>query len=59
MESYILNFTDNIYGEAVQLSFVRRLRSEMKFASVDALVTQIRQDVSRAEEIFRALNLPD
>jgi riboflavin kinase/FMN adenylyltransferase len=59
VESHILNFTDDIYGEAVQLSFVRRIRSEMKFASVDALVTQIRQDVSRAEEIFRALNLPD
>jgi riboflavin kinase/FMN adenylyltransferase len=59
VESYILNFTDDIYGEAVQLSFVRRIRSEMKFASVDALVAQIRQDVSRAEEIFRALNLPD
>jgi riboflavin kinase / FMN adenylyltransferase len=59
VESYILNFTDDIYGEAVQLSFVRRIRSEMKFASVDALVTQIRQDVSRAEEIFRELNLPD
>jgi riboflavin kinase / FMN adenylyltransferase len=59
VESYILNFTDDIYGEAVQLSFVRRIRSEVKFTSVDALMTQIRQDVSRAEEIFRALNLPD
>ena len=59
VESYILNFTADIYGEPVQLSFVRRIRSEMKFASVEALVTQIRQDVLRAEEIFRALNLPD
>ena len=58
VESYILNFTDDIYGEAVQLSFVRRIRSEMKFASVAALAAQIRQDVSRGEEIFRALNLP-
>jgi riboflavin kinase/FMN adenylyltransferase len=58
VESYILNFTDDVYGEAVQLSFVRRIRSEMKFASVDALAAQIRQDVSRGEEIFRALNLP-
>jgi riboflavin kinase/FMN adenylyltransferase len=57
VESYILNFSDDIYGEAVQLSFVRRIRNEMKFASVDALVAQIRQDVSRGKEIFGELNL--
>jgi riboflavin kinase/FMN adenylyltransferase len=56
VESYLLHFIDDIYGEAVQLSFVRRIRSEMKFASVDALIAQIRQDVSRAEEIFRELS---
>ncbi len=57
VESYILNFTEDIYGEAVQLSFVRRIRSEMKFASVDALIAQIRQDVSGAEAIFHAQKL--
>jgi len=58
VESYILNFTDDIYGEAVQLSFVSRIRSETKFASVDALVSQIHQDVHSAEAILRELNLP-
>lgn len=57
VESYLLNFTDDIYGEAVQLSFVRRIRSEMKFASIDELIAQIRQDVGSAEAIFRELNL--
>ena len=58
VESYILDFNDDIYGEAVQLSFVSRIRSEMKFATVDALIAQIRQDVIRAEAIFADLNLP-
>ena len=57
VESYILNFTDDIYGASVQLSFVSRIRSEMKFTSVDGLVAQIRRDVGSAEAIFRELNL--
>ena len=57
VESYILNFNENIYGETVKLSFVQRIRDEKKFSSVEALVTQIRDDVSRAENIFRDVNL--
>lgn len=57
VESYILNFNENIYGETVKLSFVQRIRDEKKFSSVEALVTQIRDDVSRAENIFRDMNL--
>ena len=57
VESYILNFSDDIYGEAVQLSFVSRIRSEIKFDSVEALIAQIHRDVDYAEEIFRELNL--
>jgi len=58
IESYILNFTDDIYGEAVQLSFARRIRSEVKFATVDALIAQIRQDVISAETILTERDLP-
>jgi riboflavin kinase/FMN adenylyltransferase len=58
VESYILKFAEDIYEEAVRLSFVRRLRGEMKFASVDDLSAQIRQDVAGAEGIFRQLHLP-
>jgi len=57
VESYIFNFNENIYGEAVQLSFVRRIRDEMKFASVDALAAQIRQDVGNAKTILDELRL--
>ncbi len=57
VESYILNFSEDIYGEAVQLSFLRRIRSEIKFATVDALIAQIRQDVISAETIFTECHL--
>jgi riboflavin kinase / FMN adenylyltransferase len=57
VESYILNFAESIYNESVKLSFVKRIRDEMKFASVTELVGQIRRDVSSAEALFRELKL--
>jgi riboflavin kinase / FMN adenylyltransferase len=57
VESFILNFNSDIYGEAVKLSFVRKIRDEKKFSAVADLVGQIREDVKSAEMIFRALNL--
>ncbi|HWH76438.1 MAG TPA: bifunctional riboflavin kinase/FAD synthetase [Candidatus Binatus sp.] len=58
VESFILDFDQDIYHEPVKLSFVKRIRDEKKFASIDALIGQIRQDVSSAEAIFRELTLP-
>jgi riboflavin kinase/FMN adenylyltransferase len=57
VECFIMNFDENIYGETVKLSLVQRIRDEKKFSSVDALIAQIRDDVARAENIFRELNL--
>ena len=57
VESYILNFREDIYGAPVKLAFVKRLREEKKFASVAALTAQIRQDVADAEAAFGALKI--
>lgn len=57
VESYILDFGNNIYGESVRLSFVRRLREEVKFSSVAELVAQISTDVQCAESVFRDLGM--
>ena len=57
VESFILNFNADIYGEAVKLSFVRRIRDEEKFSSVENLIQQIRNDVKSAKKIFSELNL--
>lgn len=57
VESYILNFREEIYGAAVKLAFVKRLREEKKFASVEALTAQIHQDVADAEAAFGALKI--
>ncbi len=57
VESYIMNFNDDIYGEPVRLSFIKRIREEKKFVSVAALVEQIHGDVQRAEAILQELHI--
>ncbi len=52
VESHILHFDREIYGEAVQVSFVARLRDELNFASVASLIEQIHVDVAAAEKIL-------
>jgi riboflavin kinase/FMN adenylyltransferase len=55
IESYILDFDREIYGESVKLSFIARLRDEKNFASVAALIEQIRLDVAQAEAVLARL----
>jgi len=52
VEAYLLDFDRDIYGENLRLEFVERLRDELKFDSVDALIKQIEQDVGWAREIL-------
>ncbi|MGZ8476872.1 MAG: bifunctional riboflavin kinase/FAD synthetase [Candidatus Binatia bacterium] len=52
VESYILHFDRDIYGESVQVSFVARLRDELNFASVTSLIEQIQVDIADAEKIL-------
>ena len=57
VESFILNFSEDIYGEAVKLSFVKRIRAEQKFNSVDELTAQIHRDVDNAKAVFAEVNV--
>ena len=47
VEAYLLDFAGDLYGEPARLSFVHRLRDELAFDSVDALVAQMGRDVDR------------
>jgi riboflavin kinase/FMN adenylyltransferase len=53
LEVHLFDFSRDIYGRDVEVRFVKFLRSEKKFESVDALVAQIRRDVEEARELFR------
>lgn len=54
IESHVLDFRSDVYGEAIELSFHKRLRDEMLFPSVMALSAQIRRDVESTREYFSA-----
>jgi riboflavin kinase/FMN adenylyltransferase len=48
VEAHVLDFAGDLYDAKVTLTFVRRLREERKFSSVDALKEQIALDVAAA-----------
>jgi riboflavin kinase/FMN adenylyltransferase len=48
VEAHVLDFAGDLYGAKVTLTFIRRLREERKFSSVDALKEQIALDVAAA-----------
>ncbi len=52
VEVHILDFKDNIYGEKIRVNFIKRLRDEIKFSNISALIDQIKKDISAAREFF-------
>ena len=52
VEVHILDFEKDIYGKKIRVNFIKRLRDEIKFSSVDELSKQIHKDVEHAREIL-------
>ncbi len=52
LEAYVLDFDGDLYGRAVKVRFVERLRGEVKFDSVDELVAQIERDVEDTRRVL-------
>jgi riboflavin kinase/FMN adenylyltransferase len=57
-EVHLLDFDRDIYGQTLAFDVVARLRPEMRFTGVDALVEQIKKDVIRGREILSMLPKP-
>ena len=51
LEIYLLDFDRDIYGSDLEVRFMRYLRPEKKFESVEALTRQIEADVNQAREL--------
>ncbi|WP_372694149.1 bifunctional riboflavin kinase/FAD synthetase [Immundisolibacter sp.] len=52
LEVHVLDFSGEVYGRQVQVTFVQRLRDEQRFDSLDALRRQIDDDVRAARAVF-------
>jgi riboflavin kinase/FMN adenylyltransferase len=52
VEVYVLDFDDDLYDHVIEVQFIKRLREEMKFASMDALIAQIARDVEETRQVL-------
>ena len=49
LEVHILNFSKDLYGQHVHITFLKKIRDEIKFKSIEALTEQIKKDIINAE----------
>ena len=52
VEAYLFDHDGDLYGKRLRLEVAARLRDELRFESVDALVAQIHADVARTRELL-------
>ena len=52
LEAHLLDFNGELYGQAMEIELVERLRDEQRFDSTDELATQISRDIERARTLF-------
>lgn len=52
LEVHVLDYSGDLYGREIKVSFLKKLRDEEKFPSVEALRAQIRKDEAAARAFF-------
>ena len=57
IETHILDFERELYGQEVKLEFIDRLRDEIRFTGPEALLEQIEVDISHARSLLDELRL--
>ncbi|MFB3893789.1 MAG: riboflavin biosynthesis protein RibF [Phycisphaerae bacterium] len=53
IEAFLIGADEDIYGRRMELSFLRRLRGQQKFAGVEELKAAIARDVAQVREIVQ------
>jgi riboflavin kinase/FMN adenylyltransferase len=51
VEAHLIGFDGDLYGQALELAFLERLRDEVRFESADELVEQMQKDVEQASAV--------
>jgi riboflavin kinase / FMN adenylyltransferase len=54
LEVHLFDFTREIYGQLVDVEFVKKLREEQKYETLDALAAAIRRDAEQARTVLSA-----
>ena len=55
LETYLLDFAGDLYGQHLSVALVEYLRPEMRFDGLPALVAQMNADCDRARQVLNAL----
>lgn len=55
VESYILDYSGNVYGKWVRVEFMKFLRNEEKFSNIDELKEQIKKDSDATKAFFTCI----
>jgi riboflavin kinase/FMN adenylyltransferase len=54
VETFVLDFDEDVYGQEMRIELLARLRGEQKFDSAEALVAQMHRDIEDTRAYFRA-----
>ena len=56
LEAHVFDFSGDLYGRAIEVEFVAKLRDEVKFESLDAMMVQMKVDGANARDILSKVN---
>ncbi|MEN0643791.1 riboflavin biosynthesis protein RibF [Alkalicoccobacillus gibsonii] len=56
IEVHLLDFNEQIYGETLTITWIERIRDEVRFNGIDELKAQLALDKKQTEEIARTIN---
>ncbi|MDE7159746.1 MAG: riboflavin biosynthesis protein RibF [Muribaculaceae bacterium] len=55
VEAHLIGYEGDLYDRSLRLEFIRRLRDEVKFPSLDALKARLTEDAREAEEALQPI----
>jgi riboflavin kinase/FMN adenylyltransferase len=52
IEAFLIDWDGDLYGQTIRIEFIKRLRGEKRFESVEALVEQMKADVEETRQLL-------
>ena len=56
LEVFLFDFSGDLYSQRLEVAFIEKIRDEQEFASLDALVMQMHDDVAQAKNLLRMID---
>lgn len=54
IETFIIDFNNDIYGKEIEVFFIEKIRSEKKFSDIEELIIEMKKDLLKARNYFRS-----